>query len=239
MNLPLVDVFSKSYESWESRNATTEEVLAGWDPRRPVRTVLNSVVSNAKEAAEYVAKAGADNGLAHFINDALQESISFEVWRKAMPSKTPKTLSAYQKFYPKCDLNEVSKEIENVGLFLCEGQYLFHGGLWPGGSQFVTDRPLSTTFCPQVALSNACHRAKAYDNDRIDLFVLRVESPNTKVFVYKRNGTNLGHENEVLFSAGAQLTFKSRYLVNDCFLTGKCGMPDKKISVYVCMVGIS
>jgi hypothetical protein len=204
-----------------------------------VRTVLNSVVSNAKEAAEYIAKAGADNGLANFINDALQESNSFEVWRKAMPSKTPETLSAYQKFYPKCDLNEVSKEIENVGHFLCEGQYLFHGGLWPGGSHLVTDRPLSTTFCPQVALSNACHRAKAYDSGRIDLFVLRVSEPRTKVFAFKRKGTNLGHENEILFAAGAQLSLRCQYSVNDSFSVGKANAPSKTVPVYISIIDIS
>lgn len=239
VNLPLVDTFSPPYEAWETRSATLEEMLAAGNPHLPVKVRLKATISNANEAANYMAAVGADNGLGNFIDDALDLSAAYKSWRQAMPSKTPGELLQYQKLYPHCDFKQVSAEIEAVGSVLSEGQCLFHAGLWPGGNGFVADRPLSTSFCPQVALRNADHKGKGYDANRIDLFVLRATSPKTKVFAYRRKGTNLGHESEVLFAAGAELSLRSELQVNTNYPAGKWGFPNKRISVYVLTVDIS
>lgn len=239
MSLPLVDTFFHPYEAWEERNATYEEALAASNPHLRIKVRLNASVSNAHKAAMYMAGVGADNGLGRFIEDALDDSAEYASWRRAMPSKTPSELSRYQKSYPKCNFEQVSREIEAIGQILSEGQCLFHAGLWHGGNRLVTDRPLSTSFCPQVALRNADHMGKAYDADRIDLFVLRATNPRTKVFAYRRKGTNLGHESEVLFATGAELLLRSRDLVNTNYPAGKYGYPEKRISVYVLAVDIS
>lgn len=239
MNLPWVDTFSPPYEAWETRNPTVEEMVAAGTPHLRINVRLIASVSNADDAAKYIAAVGADNGLGNFIDAALDRSPAYASWRKVMPSSTPPELARYQKSYPHCDFDMVSQEIDAVGHALSEEQCLFHAGLWPGGQHLITDRPLSTSFCPQVALRNADHLGKGYDAGRIDLFVLRAVDPKTKVFAYKRKGTNLGHENEVVFAAGAALTLRSTDVINTDYPAGKYGFPDKRITVRVLAIDIS
>jgi len=239
VTLPLVDVFCPPYEKWEVRSPTIEEARASGNFHQQIKVRLKATIANAIDAAIYMGGVGADNGLSGFIDDALDNSVAYDIWRKAMPSKTPDALSRYQKFYPRCDFAKVSAEINALGHVLSEGQYLFHGGLWTGGGRLITDRPLSTSFCPQVALRNAEHSGKAYDAGRIDLLVLRAVCPMTRVFAYKRKGTNLGHENEVLFAEGARLTVVKNVVVNDGYLAWKWGEPDKRISVRLLTVEVS
>lgn len=239
MSLPLVNTFSPPYEKWETRHPTVEEMLAANDLHMSVKVRLEATVANAYEAATHIGRVGADNGLGNFINAVLDDSPAHKQWRQAMPSKTPDALARYQKSYPKCDFAQVSMEINAIAQVLSEGQCLFHAGLWPDGATLITDRPLSTSFCPQVALRNADHQSKAYDAGRIDLFVLTATSPKTNIFAYKRNGTNLGHENEVLFAAGASLKLVSAEVVNTNYPAAKAGFPEKRISVRVLTIDIS
>lgn len=239
MSLPLVDTFSPPYEAWETRDATLEEIQAAGNFHLRVKVGLIASIANAYDAATYMAKVGADNGLENYIDGVLDNNAAYKSWGQAMPSKTPSELSKYQKSYPHCDFEQVSAEIEAVGHVLSEGQCLFHAGLWPGGNRVVADRPLSTSFCPQVALRNADHRGKGYDAGRIDLLVLRATTPSTKVFAYKRKGTNLGHEKEAVFAAGAEMSLRSTALINTDYPAGKYGFPDKRISVCVLAVDIS
>lgn len=239
MSLPLVDTFILPYEKWKTRDQTFEEMQASGDFHRCIRVRLEATVANARDAAIYIGCVGADKGLGDFIDKALDNSAAYRGWRQAMPPKTPDPLSRYQKSYPQCDFTQVSAEIDAMGQVLSEGQCLFHAGLWPGGDKLTTERPLSTSFCPQVALRNADHRGKGYEAGRIDLFVLRATSPKTKVFAYKRKGTNLGHENEVVFAKGADLALVSTDVVNTEYPAGKWGCPDKRISVRVLTVDIS
>lgn len=206
-----------------------------------VNDKLIARVTNALEAANYICDIGADNGLGNFINSALNNSPHFKTWRGAMPSRTPNALSKYQKEFPNYSHIDVDSEINSIGQSLADGQMLFHGGLWPGGNsdEFKLIRPFSTSFCPQVALRNAEHKGKAYDNNRINLFVLRATRPTTKVFSFRRSGTNLGHENEVLFASGAYLKLRAINLIRNDYLASKYSMPDKKIEIYVYEIDIS
>lgn len=206
-----------------------------------VNDKLIARVTNALEAANYICDIGADNGLGNFVNSALNNSPHFKAWRDVMPSRTPNALSKYQKEFPNYNHIDVDSEINDIGRSLDEGQMLFHGGVWPGGcsAEFKSIRPFSTSFCPQVALRNSEHRGKAYDANRIDLLVLRAIRPITKVFSFRRYGTNLGHENEVLFASGAHLKLRSRNLIRNDYLAAKYSMPNKKIEIYVTEVDIS
>jgi hypothetical protein len=165
------------------------------------------------DAAVHIANEGTDQALRNYINGKLSESTEYTAWRRAMPSTTPSNIADYQKSLSTCDLNAVSHEIDAIGQILPHGQCLFHAGVsaWP--STFVTNRPLSTSFCPDVALRNAEHKGKAYHGGRIDLFVLETHNPTTAVFVFRRGGTNLGHENEVLFASGAEVKITASNLV--------------------------
>ena len=97
----------------------------------------------------------------------------------------------------------------------------------------VTDRPLSTSLCPQVALRNADHNGKAYEAGRIDLLVIRVAESATKAFAYKRKGMALGHENEVVFAAGAGLSWFSETLVRKDYPAVKAFHDSKDVPAYV------
>ncbi|HCI1651746.1 TPA: hypothetical protein NOE00_002096 [Pseudomonas aeruginosa] len=238
VSLPLVNTFAIPYEKWETRRPTLEEALANGSPDA-IRIGLKARVSSAHDAAVYMATVGADNGLGNHIEAALNASYEYKAWRDAMPSSTPPEIARYQKAYQKSDFAAVSSEIAAVGSLLSPGQCLFHGGLWTGWSTLVVSRPLSTSLCPQVAMRNAEHSSKAYNAGRIDLLLLRVVNPRTKAFVFRRKGTNLGHESEVLFAAGAELAVKSRSLISENHPVEKCGFPKKAIPVYVLEVEVS
>ncbi|MER9336771.1 hypothetical protein NKJ06_22695 [Mesorhizobium sp. M0293] len=182
---------------------------------------------------------GQDNGLGNHIQAALGKSAEYKVWQRAMPSKTPKAIARYQKDYETSDLSAVSNEINAYGATLSVGQCLFHGGLWRSGDSQIITRPLSTSLCPQVAMRNVEWTAKAYDAGRIDLLVLRIASPTHKVFVFKRRGTSLGHESEVLIASGARLTLTGETLVRSDYSVGKYNSPNKDIPVYVLKVDVS
>lgn len=245
MPLPLVDTFSSPYQKWTTRRATSEEAEEIYKRTGNIVGAMNvndqliAEIKNPFEAAKYIANEGADNGLENFIDRALDGSGNFSSWRKAMPPQTPAILSDYQRNYPNCDFTEVSKKIDEIGSTLSAGQYLFHGGVWPNAQQFTTNRPLSASFSPQVALRNAEHKGKAYEAGKIDLFVLRVATSRSKVFAYRRKGTSFGHEKEILFAQGAVLTLRDRCLIksNHCLRT--MNGPAKQVSINVLSIDVS
>ena len=154
-----------------------------------------------------------------------------------MPQKTPKSLSDYQKLYPKCDFKSIDAEINNIGAKLTPGQVLFHGGVWPDVESFTTERPFSTSFCPQIALREAEFRGKAYDFSQIDLFVLCVRQSFSNVFIYRQSGTSFGHEKEVLFSYGSILRLNNTFLVHNRYTLGRINnnymREEKEVPIYV------
>lgn len=237
VTLPLVDPYVQPYEAWTTRTPSIEEMqeiyrqTGKFSPH--VNDRLIARVTTGLEAALHIGSVGADNGLGNHINAALDRDSSYVSWRRAMPSATPKGLKDYKSSYPAYDALQVNSEINLHGAFLSPGQVLFHAGVWPGGASLITNRPLSTSFCPQVALRNAEHMGKAYDAHRIDLFVLRVTASATKAFVYKRKGLGLGHENEVVFASGASLTLISQTLVRPDHPVGKAHCATKRVPIYV------
>lgn len=241
MGLTIVDTFNPPYEAWTSRTPTHEEMMEIYRQTGMFSTHINDKliarVTNPWEAAHHIATVGADGGLGNHINKVLDHDAGYVQWRRSMPSATPPGLKKYKSSYPFYDLVQVQNEINAHGVLLPIGQELFHAGGWPGGTSLVTDRPLSTSFCPQVALRNADHKGKAYDAGRIDLFVVRVASSRTKAFVYKRKGLTLGHENEVVFAAGATLNLISETLIRDDYPAGTVGdsvnLVIRRVPIYV------
>jgi hypothetical protein len=215
------NVFETPYECWETRKPTLQEMMQHSEQTgemlHSIRDKLICRVTDHFEAAKHMLTVGADGALGRFIEDALDNSPAYKELRSRMPSRTPKEISDYQKNYPSCDSSAISQAIDASGCTLPEGIALFHGGFWPHdrGSSLTTTRPLSTSLCPQVALRNAVWKGKAFDAGEIHLFVLKVVNPKTNVFVFRSKGTNLGHEKEVLFSAGAMLTLKKKTRVRD------------------------
>ena len=135
--LPLLNPFIKPYEQWSTKKLTQDEVLEIYKNTGKFQTHINdrllARITNPLEAAIHMANVGADNGLAHHINESLEFGAQLNTWRNLMPAQTPKEISTYQKKYPNCDFNKVNDEINNIGVKLSPGQSLFHGGVWPGG----------------------------------------------------------------------------------------------------------
>ncbi|WP_207286024.1 hypothetical protein [Pseudomonas sp. FW300-N2A2] len=198
-------------------------------------------INSARLAALHVAEA-LDNRLEDHIHSVLNDNPALAGIRRLMPNSTPPALARYQSDYPKYDPLEVDREIRAHGVILGEGQFLFHGGCWPTERDvFVTDRPFSTSFCPQIALGNASWSGKAYDVGHIDLMVVRVTGAETEAYLYGPDG-DLGHEKEVVFAEGAELRILSRKLAGSKMVaTMGANTPyaEKKVPVYVIEAEIS
>ncbi|MGU3807203.1 hypothetical protein ACVZHJ_04635 [Vibrio diabolicus] len=245
MSLPVVNTFSSAYESWTTRHATQQESIEHYEREGSFLSFVNdkriAVIRNHFSAAEYIAQRGADNGLENHIDRFLDQDSNYKSWRLHMPSKTPLSITKFQQNYPQYNQSDVDADINSIGKTLSDGQFLFHGGLWFSSceNEVTLRKPFSTSFCPQVALRNAEWRGKAYDQGQIDLLVLRVSNPKTNVFAYKRKGTRMGNEKEVLFASGATVKLRNRTLVRDDYVVGKYSHPNKNVPIYVVEVDIS
>jgi hypothetical protein len=245
MNLPIVNTFHSAYESWSTRDPTEQESLEHYKREGSfipfVKDKLQAVVKDHINAAAYMAQRGMDNGLEFHINRHLDQDSNYKSWRSHMPSKTPSSIKNFQQRYPNYTQSEVDADINCIGKTLSEGQFLFHGGLWfkEDANEVILTKPFSTSFCPQVALRNAEWRGKAYDAGRIDLFVIRVKNPRTNVFAYKRKGTRMGNEKEVLFASGAEMRLQKRTLIRNDYTVGKYNFPEKVVPIYVIEVDVS
>ncbi|WP_439821867.1 hypothetical protein ACSPX5_13085 [Pseudomonas sp. HLG18] len=217
--LPIVDVFDPPYEVWSRRQLSEAERLSHYEKYKhfifEINNELEKTIYSAFSAATHMAEVRSDNALESFIDDALDGSSAMEFVRSLMPDKTPQSLARYQTHYPYYDAIKVNKEIQEHGAIFDDGQFLFHGGGWPSGAdEFVTDRPLSTSFCPQIALRNAEFKGKAYDLERVDLIVLRTASARCHAYVFGCEG-EMKHEKEVVFAAGAKLKLVNRTFIQE------------------------
>ncbi|MBW3516836.1 hypothetical protein KO537_19300 [Shewanella sp. NKUCC01_JLK] len=244
--LPLLNVFEKPYELWEVRNQTPEEMMQSGCMFKRIKVKLKARLHDHVDAAKHMILEGTDNQLERFIKDYLKKSASFKEIRSQMPSKTPKSLSDYQRRFQRATFEQVSIDINNCGKILSDDQYLFHGGLLPIniGESFITERPFSTSFCPQIALRNAEWGGKAYDAGEVNLCVLRTVSSQTKTFIFRLNGTDKGHEVEVLFAAGAKITLRNKVEIRNCNVYKACRLHPgrllkKEIPFYLVEVDIS
>ena len=239
MNLPKVNVFEQPYERWSKKRLTVEEAAENYKRTNVMKLEADDqllyTVNDAFDAAEYAVLYYGDNGFSNHIDNALSACSNYKEWKRSMPSSTPAELSNYQKKHPNFSASHVDKEIKNINTKISHGQYVFHGGLWQHGANnlITTTCQLSTSLCPTVALNNALHKGKAHDAGRIDLMVIKLDNPISNVFVFKNKGTNLGHEKEILFSAGATLVEVGRKKIPKDFVVGKVGSQDKIVSVYL------
>lgn len=223
MTLPLIDLFSTPYAN------------------RFTNCYLTSPYQAAIHAAE---KVGTDHELSEYINNALKQHPS---WLSHMPKITPDAVADYQGDSSCCDLNAVSEAIHLNGCMATAGQFLFHGGKWPvgylQGAMFETIRPLSTTLCPNIAAGVPQWHGRAYRNNALDLFVLRVREPRTRAFFFNSEDPDTGQEKELVFARGLRLTLVSckeiRTIPVSDFVIG-CINPDtKSVPVRVLEVDIS
>lgn len=221
--LNIIDPFSPPFEIWKYRDPTFEERMAHCNEHGNIHAPMQKVkllktISNHHEAAIYQVKQGATE-IEHHIDSYLSNSADFKDWRSQMPSAIPKEISNYQlRYSTNKAYDDVSRIINNIGICLPDGQHVFHGGMLPHMHGYLTTtRPLSTSFCPQVALREAEHNFKAFHAGKIELVVLRVKKPSTKAYVFRINGTDKGHEKEILFSSGAKITLRGCYALGEYY----------------------
>ncbi|WP_217541736.1 hypothetical protein [Vibrio metschnikovii] len=222
----LMNPFSTPYEEWNERNPTYEEMLEAISLGQPmpdsIKLSLKAKLSNHRDVGEFMLNEVANNRLEFHIDDFLRKSLEFKANLAAMPTEDPEHISAYKHLYPSCDFDLVSEDISSFGRLLPDGQFLFHGGYLPigVGEVFVTDRPLSTSLCPQVAVRNGDWHGKAFDRGEIHLAVIRMTNPRTKGYVFDLDG-ELGNEKELLLASGLKLTLVRKTLIRDDFPTFK------------------
>ena len=219
MTLQLIDVFETPYQVREYRELTWEERFYQMQhsgmAMYPCESKVIASITNHMDAAIHMLNYKSDNALDSHINYALSSSNAFQEI-VSMLNQLPDAIETYKREYELANLDQVSTEVLAFGHNLHDGQILFHGGYFPYevGDVLITDRPLSTSFCPQIALRNAEWRGKAFDQGEIHLLVLRVMQPSPKAFIFPLDD-ELGIEKEVLISAHVQLQFISKKLIRN------------------------
>lgn len=201
-------------------------------PRSPIKSLL--------DAAHVLAFSGANSDIAWHIENELENGGEYANWRAKMPQITPQVLLHYQQLYPisPAQMSLANNEIINHGIMIPHGQILFHGGQWKGMKALTQlSAPFATTFCPQVAMREAEHSGKAYNEGYIDLMVITVEDPQIKAFVFDMHEPEKGNELEVLFEAGATIKVISRTVMGCSYPV--YGNPEKEITTYLVEATIS
>lgn len=245
MPLGIVDPFSPPYEMWDYRHPSVDELMAFYKihdnfAMPMIKTNLLAQIDNHYDAAVYQVKRGASEIESH-INHHLDDDHNFIEWRRRMPSAIPKALWDYQLRHVSGNTyKDVTDIINEVGVYLPEGQYVFHGGKLSGGErEFVTTRPLSTSLCPQIAVRLAEHLYKAHNAGRLELVLLKLKNVNTKAYVFKNKNTNHGHEKEIVFAAGARITLRGSHMVSVKYPVATPSGETKYIPSYVIVGEIS
>ena len=231
----VVNPFDPLYEIWSERPMSQQEMLDYAKQfghfASTTKDQLLGKISTPLEAAKHMVIKAVDEKLNSHLQHEIDSSSSYDSWRRAMPSRTPPAIAKYQKDFPDYDSSAVDHAISQNDFHLPLGQTLFHGGMWPnfGSNSFVTDRPLSTTLLPSVALRNAEHKGKAYHAGEIQLMVLTIRDPSIRSFVFRKSGTRLGHEHEVLLPSGINLTIRNRICVREDYSASLDGTSTKSI----------
>ncbi len=158
------------------------------------------------------------NIITSMIKEKLNGLYSYKDALNSMPNLSQvKGLSNYRKRHPNHDLAAVEIEIEQHALPLASGQVIFHGGIFPKDHygrpvmNFVTDRPLSTSLCAQVAAVHSLnHQPK-------EVWLIRIaQSASVKAFVFSNADTQThGHETEILIAQGACVSLHSFFQEKD------------------------
>ncbi|MBQ4836792.1 hypothetical protein [Pseudoalteromonas luteoviolacea] len=231
MKLDLINVFEQPYEFCKYTELSSEEMDRYFEEHNEIKTVRKEFLYEIKthfDAAKHIADKLCDSHLESHIDRHLQSDSKFKKLLNKMPKLTEQ-IKLHKTGYNSCNESQLIKEMSSLCYSLSDGQVLFHGGhlLKNGQEEVILDRPLSTSFCPQIALRNAQWRNKAGEAGVLELYILTLRDSNTNVFVFDPNNQDdeKRHEKEVLFQRGLSLKLKSRIKVKD----HEFSMPGKKI----------
>jgi hypothetical protein len=159
------------------------------------------------------------NTLPRLVEEKLKHSKEYKTACQLMPNLSDvKNITKYRKIHTNFDQQELEVELYQHGVYLPEKMVLFHGGVFPRhhangeiNTEFLTDRPLSTTLCAQVA---AVH--SEYHNPK-EIWIIHISRDSvTKAFIFKNDSRQIhAHETEILLSAGARVTYLSSFNINN------------------------
>lgn len=222
MTLPLINQFLFPFEIWQTRSPTQHDIAQrlenGWPIplcMQPVNIIQLDKVDTADKAVKYISDGRYNNQIENCIERSLNDIKSFYSHaRQFMPRTTPDILSQYQRLYSsRIDMLKVDDALNSGGI-LANNQILFHGGgivsSTSVGDTYTINRPLSTSLCPVKAFSVGLFDGKYYNQDQVNLVILTVKNITKKAFIFRINGTNKGHEKEVLLSTGTKLEVTSK-----------------------------
>ena len=145
-----------------------------------------------------------DRELSELINSQIETDDNYLQLKNNMPSIVPESLEIYQTDIDNANYEQVNNEILQYGIGLSEGQILLHGGKLPDTS-FITERPLSTTIDPSVALNEEFSCSKAYRRRCIELNILTILSSRISAFLFVDEESDFNHEREILLQSGIKL----------------------------------
>ncbi|ELR64465.1 hypothetical protein C942_02489 [Photobacterium marinum] len=157
------------------------------------------------------------SGLIYNYREQILSSLEFRDVKRLTPYlKDIPSTNRYRNIPQRAILSDVNAEIRDFGSYLAENQVLFHGGSTTIDQQIITDRPLSTTLCPQIALWHAENDFLPNRNLTPVIWILTVSQEiKKKAIIFRKAGSNMEHEFEVLLESGVFIKPIKRYFV-DC-----------------------
>lgn len=202
MIFPLINVFPVT-----EKEPSQRELLFAKFNREPLSPRKSA--NNEDILIEDVANDHSGSALGAAYSNALDDSLNYKKSKQMMPQPSDiPHLNVYRNDFPNHIEQSCFDEIEKHGGFLSEGQVLFHGGLWPVtsvngvvGTNFETDKLLSTSLCPTVAAVHAC-----YHTPHVIWVMTAVTDIPTKAVIFNDDSSEImGHEREVVFNKGLKL----------------------------------
>ncbi|WP_148666971.1 hypothetical protein [Pseudomonas yamanorum] len=177
-------------------------------------------VYNAHDFAKVAASHnGANNAFNMQLDRKLRESPIYRSWVDAMPSlyKVP----GINNYRDERITETLLKELGETSTTLSPGQFLFHGGAWPGelkiDSKTRIDRPLSTSLNANAAIYHA-YKDNRENNNGTHLWVIEI-GKNFYQPIYAYNiitQRRFKQEFEVLIYPGAEATCQNIQYSGDC-----------------------
>lgn len=246
----IINPYSSPHELWETREPTREEssemIKQGtWKPCVSIKVKIDTTIHSPFDAAMFVASNQHDLRLDRYVHKYLDGSEQYAQWLSLMPESVPEELLSYQSSYPPSDFDKINDIVNVFGIHMPDDQVLFHGGVWPKNQygnpevSLITDRVLSTSLCPKVAITNAEWKGKAWDSNRIDLMVIKVNCSTANAYIFDKELPQHGHELEILFAKDAVLRFISESEIVGGREVYKYQQKPKRIKVFVINVELN
>ncbi|EPB6686899.1 hypothetical protein ACRRGR_003256 [Vibrio alginolyticus] len=201
--------------------------------RYPIRTCINMPfppgssdciewlnINDANMHLNHVIEFGNDNGLrCELFNNYSSILSTFELIKDiGNRAHSDSTLYTFRHTPNKVNPWSVTLKINRLGLYLSEGQILFHGGDFKHlchrvGDDYVTEIPLCTTLCPEIAVYFSDKHMQEHLGE-IQIISVSAQAKTRAIALTHEPDLAMKHEMEVLLEAGAKLTFKGESYVN-------------------------